>query len=237
MKINEEIQEEGKIVQITTRGVDPAAEQRTTMQQLRKAMDETPWKDIIIHPLGSEMSQQTYDYLFANEDVKDITEVSNSYLDLISSIQIKQHNASKDGETKGSLDSTVPLTQLSDYSLSIRIRAIIISAQAVSLSTLMRITKHEFSEEEIISAALESCVIIRGVFICKSQLMYTDRPLYARDYLLKLFLDSEHVSRQDFIKETKLLPDMAANMLREIAVLEPRGWKLKVDYDPSIKQM
>jgi hypothetical protein len=219
-----DIHEDGKAVQVSTRTLDPEVENRVSMQELRKKMDNSPWTELEIHDLDSEMSRNAFEYLFSNDQDDYIENLEFSYIDKISSMQ-------RESEVKQELG-----IDCNSVSIIAKIRAIVISSQVVDLSTVKRLLDEDIDDKTLIGYICETAVMIRGCFVCRSEFMYVDRPLFARNYLLLLFLENDHVKRSEFVAESKLLPEMAVNMLREIARLEPNGWKLKAKCDLSIQQ-
>jgi hypothetical protein len=77
-------------------------------------------------------------------------------------------------------------------------------------------------------------VCIRGVWILKSEFLYSGRPLDARNYLLSLFAENEYIQRLEFSDTCGLPNEVSQNMLEEIAVLDRGlGWCLKLPADPE----
>jgi RPC5 protein len=206
-------------------------------------MDEEPWTRLDIHPPTSQVAIANFDYLFSNDDDECMAGAETPYIDQISTMQISRSGAGVDSKSDSKdekpfqLKKGMSLTQLSGLPLPLRLCGILVNTQVINLAQIKRVLNEEIDELELVAALLQSSVLIRGVFVCKSSLMYTDRPLHARNYLLKLFLDSEHVARHDLVAVTHLVPDMAVNMLREIAVLESEGWKLKAAEDERLEMM
>jgi hypothetical protein len=75
-------------------------------------------------------------------------------------------------------------------------------------------------------------VCIRGIWILKSEFLYSGRPLDARNYLLSLFAEHEYIQRVEFSDTCGLPNEVSLNMLEEIAVLDRGlGWCLKLPAD------
>lgn len=177
-----------------------------------------------------------FEYLYSGETRDcEFNEHENSYINSIASVKV-QKLVAKDGEKPLVLEPRMSLTQLAELPLPSRLRGIIVNTQVASLDTIKRMLGDvDVSEKELVESLLESSVVINGIFVAKSELTYIERPFYARQYLLKLFLDNEYVSRQLLVDASRLPPEMAVNMLKEVASFESSGWKLLATPDYNFK--
>lgn len=220
-----EFEEEGKTYQVTTRGADPEAEKKASMQQLRKMLDDTPWVSANVHQMNSEQSAMEWENLFIqSEDKKDeIQFIENvTYIDEICPLVQDEYKSILGDKGRDEI------TELAAKITSIMVNGdlVVILAHVVDFATMKRVLRTKISDHKIVECLLLCCVIMNGLFVVKSGLIYKDRPFSSRQCLLKMFLHSEHISRKDI--PGWLLPDMSLNMLRELAVLEKCGWRLKV---------
>jgi hypothetical protein len=71
--------------------------------------------------------------------------------------------------------------------------------------------------------------LIHGVWVIKSEFLYENETLLARNYLLSCFMDSNSVSRSEFCQKTGLNNAMSFEMHQELAVLHGNRWRLKLD--------
>ncbi|KAI8908938.1 Sin-like protein conserved region-domain-containing protein [Gorgonomyces haynaldii] len=117
--------------------------------------------------------------------------------------------------------------------LNKRILDLMLNAQAVTFSTLVRVLG---VTEQALDYLEEIAVLIRGIWIIRSEHLYTGRTMQARKILLYHFLQNEYVKRADFVQETSLPPTMALQMLNELATKTKDGWLLKTPADLEFHQ-
>jgi hypothetical protein len=123
----------------------------------------------------------------------------------------------------------------------------------VAFSTVQKYFGHLGSDQQLLEYLPQMAVLIQGVWIVLSELLYTQRPCVSRNYLLYLFsnqslkkesgsmeLDGkdEGISRIEFSTFCHLEGELSKNMLNEIAELDSvtRKWNLKIT-DDSFEDM
>jgi hypothetical protein len=91
-----------------------------------------------------------------------------------------------------------------------------------------------YSEERILEELPKVATLVRGCWAVRSSIIYKDRPAAARQLLLRMFNETEHVTRQQLIEKTHLPLQMATAMLQELAVSVPgKGWELRTGHDEA----
>ena len=133
--------------------------------------------------------------------------------------------------------------------LNIRLLALMLNCHAISHSDLKELFKDFKSDKEILEGIVVIAVNIKGTFmiltqvskrkmtigiwIIKSEYLYTSRPKQARDILLLTLLNNGFLDRAQWTNSTGIDATMSLNMVGEICVLEDRKWRLKVVEDGS----
>eukprot|EP00842_Homolaphlyctis_polyrhiza_P005735 jgi/Hompol1/6162/HPOL_004849-RA len=230
----EGFEEEAKLVHVKTLAADDKdAVKKASLADMQREHDAEPWKSLEIY--GPEHSESLI-WLRSLSDTSDTpleyAADGAAYLNTIAADQASRltnlarirpdlpANIAKQGMT---------LAEISQLQLVERLKAILLNAHLATFSMLHKIAGEHIAEETIIAALKSSAVLIRGVWVLQSEQLYTSRPCDARRVLLGLFVDREYVSRGEFVDMTHLLPNMALNMLKEIADLrEGYGWHLKI---------
>lgn len=222
-------EDEGKTYQLTTRGPDHNEVQKQSREALRKMMDMEPWTKLQVLGMDSVECMGRYSSLWQKTEASDEMDAwlgteRHEYLDQINPLLVKTENAPlKKPENQHWL-----VSQMQQLSLADMICELLKSAHTLSLETVLEITQSMQPIADIISQALQSSRLIRGLFVVRSDLLYTDRPCLARIYLLGLFVENTYISLEEFMGVAGIPLEMAVNMLGEIAIHTPgQGYRLK----------
>jgi DNA-directed RNA polymerase-3 subunit RPC5 len=142
----------------------------------------------------------------------------------------------------------VSLSSLKNLDAAHQVQLILFGAKILSFSRIKKLVTSVKSDEELIPLIENVAVMIRGVWVIKSEFnekinakpketLKHPRLSAVRDYLLYLFYKFERVNRSEFVRETKITSDQAFTMLNEIGTVvrdmdSPSGvWELKVPPD------
>jgi hypothetical protein len=127
--------------------------------------------------------------------------------------------------TSNYLDKVLGTTAFKEVDVNERIHQLFTNAHVLFFDT-------QFGTESwTLSVYKHFAYCIRGVWVVKSEFLYTGRPLHARNYLLSLFAENEFIDRFEFSETCRLPHEISFRMLQEIAVLENSRWCLKLSCD------
>ncbi|KAJ3092196.1 DNA-directed RNA polymerase III subunit RPC5 [Quaeritorhiza haematococci] len=253
-----EVEEDAKMIQLQVRKAETKEEARKQAQAaLQKQAEDEPWDNMLLCPSWSRESQQVFDTLVSTSDADVDVAMSGegsstAYLD---GIQPKTSGSARQIEQ---VSRGLQLSDIVTLPLPKRLKALMLNANIIPFSEIIKhvddiINNDEVGEEDaanptgkerVVIAHLERvAVLVKGAWVVKSEFLYSGRALDARRYLLSLFhsASDKHgggVSRKEFNDVARLTPEMAANMLAEIAFLDReregpggRKWFLKVKLD------
>ncbi|KAL2916324.1 hypothetical protein HK105_204080 [Polyrhizophydium stewartii] len=225
----EGIEDEAKMIQVMVRSSDDKeASKRASVSEMQRQSDSEQWTPLSIKGPEHEDSEH-FRRLIGHTDVAkiDFDDTSKSYIDTISPLVIQQQQAatnpaaSKADAAKAEVRQGMSVAEMAHLPLADNTIVNLIGDPGIG-------------NRELIKALTDVAYLIRGVWVIKSELLYTGRAYDARRFLLGLLNSKEYVSRKEFVDITHLLPNMAANMLNEIADLdEGLGWRLKVPPDSA----
>nr|KAJ3420394.1 DNA-directed RNA polymerase III subunit RPC5 [Polyrhizophydium stewartii] len=239
----EGIEDEAKMIQVMVRSSDDKeASKRASVSEMQRQSDSEQWTPLSIKGPEHEDSEH-FRRLIGHTDVAkiDFDDTSKSYIDTISPLVIQQQQAatnpaaSKADAAKAEVRQGMSVAEMAHLPLADKCKALLLNAHVVQHSTIVNLIGDPgIGNRELIKALTDVAYLIRGVWVIKSELLYTGRAYDARRFLLGLLNSKEYVSRKEFVDITHLLPNMAANMLNEIADLdEGLGWRLKVPPDSA----
>lgn len=127
--------------------------------------------------------------------------------------------------------SVVPLSVYRNYTLEGMIFSYMANVVLTRFDTL-KSTINVFDEEEILKILTKCAVLVNGIWIIKSELVYKGLPLLARKWLLYMLSTFTHVKRAEFSSTCKLPYEICTSILSELAILVPKvGWRLKLNED------
>ncbi|KAI8821517.1 Sin-like protein conserved region-domain-containing protein [Fimicolochytrium jonesii] len=231
-RANPEYEEEAKILSVTIKGPeDKEGIRRAAQAELQRKAEEEAWQKMFIHHAESELSKKVIAQLYStSEGDVDVTSTPAGYLnDLDPTFNAQSYDASHIKVRKG-----LTLTQIAKLTLAEKVKAILMNANVAQFHTIAKMLGNitELDVEELLASLRAAAVLVRGVWIVRSELMYTDYALHARRWLLYMFQQSQYISRREFSDYVRIPGTMATSMLSEIAVLEAgKGWVLKVAPD------
>lgn len=129
------------------------------------------------------------------------------------------------------IEPGIPLSEYRNYSLCARIMAYILNATITRFDTLKMVINVS-DEEEILKVLSRCAVLVHGIWIIKSELVYRGLPMLARKWLIYLFTTVPYVKRAEFSSSCRLPYEICTNILSEIAIFIPKyGWHLKLNED------
>ncbi|KAI9103176.1 Sin-like protein conserved region-domain-containing protein [Phlyctochytrium arcticum] len=228
---NPAYEEEAKVLSVQVKGPeDKEALRKAAQAELLRKSEEEPWLSMRIYNPSDPACEELIDRMISTSTTPvAFNESSHHYLDTI-------HPAVADIKAEQALDAQkgLSLRKVSQLPLEDKLKSVLMNAHVVQFSTIAEYLGGEHGQEEILQKLAAVAVLVRGVWVVRSELMYTGICLAARRWLLHMFQRSRYVSRSDFGSATRLPGPMATHMLSEIAFLEGgQGWTLKVQPDES----
>ncbi|KAI8930341.1 Sin-like protein conserved region-domain-containing protein [Entophlyctis helioformis] len=238
----EGVEEEAKAIQVIVRGADDKdAARKASLAELQRAMDNEPWTQLSVFGPEDENSEYFRSLLGETEaEPIQFTSTSASYLDTISpvltddapSVEASLIGSRAEAMRRPVAKMGMSLAAMNKLPVVERIKAFLVNAHVVQFGPMYEAIGQGIPEAEFIQALKEVAFLIRGVWVGRSDLLYTGRPYDARRYLLMLFLEHEYVQRSVFAETSHMPPIMALNMLGEIADFHSGlGWQFKVPAD------
>lgn len=118
-----------------------------------------------------------------------------------------------------------------------------LAGRVLQYKRIRELSTNAKSDEQVLPELEKIAVLIKGVWVVKSQALqatnnWTPRQVAIRDYLLYLLHSQEYVSRDAFAKKCGLSVDEGKELLDELTVLvRGRGRKLKVEPDEEFLEM
>ncbi|KAJ3415682.1 DNA-directed RNA polymerase III subunit RPC5 [Chytridiales sp. JEL 0842] len=242
-------EEDAKIFQRTIKQSDDKDAMRKLKQgEEEKMYEREEWLPISFLDETTADSTEEYEKLFSLGDELDSNTTKKGYLDGIGPKIESEYSALSAENGKVSIRSGLPLDDISKLSLAYRLKALFMNAHIMQHQKLKTLIEDDISDEELIEELERICVLVRGVWIVRSEVHYTGRVADARRLLLNLFSQNEVVTRKAVNTIANLPYDMITNIFIEIATKEnigypgtyrppappskkTRGWTLKVTPD------
>ncbi|KAJ3318758.1 hypothetical protein HDU76_000736 [Blyttiomyces sp. JEL0837] len=238
-------EEEGKAIQLTARqSDDKEAMKRAKQGEEQKKYDQEDWAPLRIVGFNTPQSLDEYDKLFSVGDEVDLVSSKNVYLETISPkvYQADLLGAIENGKLK--VRSGLPMGTISAMPLHMQLKAIMLNANLAPFSTIRQMVDLSFEDERIVAELVAVAVLVRGVWIARSELLYVGRIADARRILLHLYQKSERLTRHELNKIVMLPHGVVTNLFNEIATKDfdpprgdtTRGWTLKFEPDDDFIQ-
>ncbi|RKO94200.1 Sin-like protein conserved region-domain-containing protein, partial [Blyttiomyces helicus] len=237
---------EPKLIQRTIKAKDADSERLDALASMRRLTVEEPWVEVkITHPESDASNEKRASLIVATDSQLKLISNASSYLDEV------YPKAESSGPTKSKVKVEYSRTYLDAMPLVERLQSLLMherrmrllsgaltlgpapsAAHVVTFKDVMQAIGTQEEEAEVAKALSGPAVLVNGVWVAKSELLYSGRIADARRYLLSLFDKGDHVSRGAFTTYVTMDGIQLLNMMREIAVLdEGKGWRLKVDAD------
>ncbi|KAI9325480.1 Sin-like protein conserved region-domain-containing protein [Obelidium mucronatum] len=212
----EEPQEKGITLSVRSVEDNPEAlrKAREIDEEKRFALEE--WVDLQLYEDHTPESQEAYEKLFSLGDELTYSFSKQDYLEnigpkLSSSVKLEIDQGKKNVKPNWCMDDmrNLPLPSL--------LRSLMLHAHVVSFSNIMELTDNQFEESDVVEELERIAVLVRGVWVVRTELMYAGRTADARRYLLQLLgRSSKPVSRYDVNRLAKLPHLVITNMFLEI---------------------
>ncbi|KAK6097658.1 hypothetical protein MT418_001761 [Batrachochytrium dendrobatidis] len=237
------VEEEAKVVQMMARTLeDKDAARRASLAEIQRNLDNEAWTTLSIYDVEHEDSLYYRGLLSeTKEQPIEFVSTSQTYLNTISPLlasdfknDVLLSRQQRPDAKKNLARPGMSAREMEHLPLLEKIKALLINAHVIQFSSLYQMIGKNTTEQDFILALEQVAVLIRGVWVVKSELLYIGRPYDARRFMLMLFADNEYVLRKVFVDATHLMPNMAKGMLNEIADLDAGlGWRLKVKSDDN----
>ncbi|RKO97484.1 hypothetical protein CXG81DRAFT_18796 [Caulochytrium protostelioides] len=242
--------EEARTVQVSIRAADDKdGQRRAAALEAQRSVQEEAWQPLDHHTAEDVISQELRRRLFPADDrglapllmVKEtLPEHLEHLAPRVQSLRpdVMESLTAAVAKKKAGTDDAIlarkglSLQEMTILPLEDRLVAMFLNASWASPYMLLQRFGPELTQSEAFRLQLTSvAVFIHGRWIIQSHLLYKDRVMQARRYLLGLFSQSPDgmVRGADFGPVVRLPLQMARNMLAEIAYLDPDrgGWCLK----------
>ncbi|KAI9364915.1 Sin-like protein conserved region-domain-containing protein [Zopfochytrium polystomum] len=237
------VEEEAKLLQLSVRSADDKdAKKRASAAEELRRYEREEWSPLAYYGAHSAETEDEYDKLFSiGDEIKFIT-TKKEYLDEIGpKVQsgvggIYFIRALVGGKIKISVGT--PLDSLRALPLLYQVKCVMLNANVIQFSSIQELIGPMFSEAEILEELKSVAVLVRGVWILRSEVTYSGRIAEARRLLLHLFSQKTNVRRRDVNAIANLPHAVVTNLFVEIATRvppsnkeEPSSWVLKVPAD------
>ncbi|KAJ3075159.1 hypothetical protein HDU98_008996 [Podochytrium sp. JEL0797] len=212
----EELVEKGVTMSMRTVEDNPEALRKQREVEMEKRFANEKWVDLKVFDDNSPESEEAYEKLFSLGDELTFSFSKQDYLEnigpkLSASVKNEIDQGKRNIKPNWSLDDirNLPLPSL--------LRSLLIYAPVVSFSTLMELTENMFEESDMIEELERIAVLVHGVWVVRSEIIYSGRAADARRILLQLLArSSKPVSRHDVNRIAKLPHTVITSIFIEI---------------------
>ncbi|KAJ3384107.1 DNA-directed RNA polymerase III subunit RPC5 [Entophlyctis sp. JEL0112] len=173
------------------------------------------WVDFSLLDESVPESEDAFEKLFSLGDEMSYAFSKQDYLQCIgpklsSIVKLEYESGKKNNQPVWCMDDVghLPLPQL--------LRAIMLHAHVIQFSTLQTLTNYRFTAEEMIPELTKIAVLLRGVWVVRSELLYSGRIAEARRLLLMQLLRNRLTSRWEVNKLARLPHPIITNLFVEI---------------------
>ncbi|KAJ3190584.1 DNA-directed RNA polymerase III subunit RPC5 [Irineochytrium annulatum] len=242
-----ERKEEEKVIQArVVQNDDKEAIQRRAQGLLEAEYEKEEWQELKLVPEDAPESEELFERLISIGDDVDISIQPSDFLDTIipkptpvlettsNKRKVKSKEAAEQVDRLANLKPGTPLNDLLALpaeALPHKIKGLLMNAHVVPFFRVQEIFPTT-PPEDLIRELERLAVLVRGVWIVRSEILYTKRECEARRYILSLFNSGEVVTRRGFNIHANLPYAQCTNMIAEIAWLEKgKGWRLKCKPD------
>lgn len=140
----------------------------------------------------------------------------------------------RDDQVFGKVKKGLSMNQLEKFTLKDRLIGIFMNCHLITVAQLDNMLNRSIPASELLKVLPLVAVCIRGIWIIDSGIIYEGRVKDARNFLLYLFQQKDHVERSGFNQVARLPLEMSKGLFEEIATLnKDRKWKLKIHPDPA----
>ncbi|KAJ3241868.1 hypothetical protein HDU81_009730 [Chytriomyces hyalinus] len=189
-------------------------------EEKRFALEE--WVDLKLYDEDAPESQETYERLFSLGD--ELT-YSFSKEDYLESVGPKLSTSSKAAieSGKSNIKPNWSFDDIMNLPLPSLLTSLLVHVQVIAFSQIMELTDNQFDESDILDELERIAVLVRGVWVIRSELMYSGRVADARRYLLYILArtGSKPVSRYEINKIAKLPHSVITNLFIDICARNP----------------
>ena len=218
--------EDAKAIQVSVRAAnDEEGAKKANAAELRMKVQNEDFVELKVHLSGSEKSQTYMERMLCDGD-----EVIPVPIDNNESILEKIVQAPEVDIVGQNFDSNSSFLQTGHLILGDRLTMLLLNAHCIRFSTVQELFS-EFTEQDLTFALSKLAVCINGIWIIKSDYLYSGTVKNSRDYLLYLFKQKQKVSRERFCQVTHLSEYMSSNLLSEIGEKVGNYWILKDEQD------
>lgn len=250
-----------RMLQVSLRKADAGEnrdenQRRTLDHEAKRRAEEELWTTLNIHAAETKEAADAREALIiADMEVEDaqVAGSSATYLDEVAPRAPVQIRTDEDGKEEWQVLKGMPLAQVQAYPLPQQLKSIMVNgeqalptflskseanclfletANIIRFSKIREVVLPYYTDDRILEELPKVASLVRGCWVVRSSIIYKDRAAAARQHLLKMFSESEYVTRQQLIEKTRLPLPMATSMLQELAVLVPgKGWELRTGHD------
>ncbi|KAI8621070.1 Sin-like protein conserved region-domain-containing protein [Chytriomyces sp. MP71] len=195
---------------------------REVEEERRYQMEE--WVNLTVFDERTAESDETYERLFSMGDELTYSFSNHDYLESIGPKLSSSAKLEIERDIKGSnVKPHWSMDDLMNLPLPALLRSLMIHANVVSFSKIVELTYGQFNEQDIVEELEKIAVLVRGVWIVRSELLYTGRVADARRYLLHLLSRSsaKPISRHDVNRVARLPHSVITNLFIELCARNP----------------
>jgi hypothetical protein len=234
---NENVNEDAKAVKVTSRAADDLIGNfNASIEELKRINEMEDFVELTITEKGAIY----FDMLISSVTEESFSFEKKEYLDNLTASQAMLPPGTPDqmnsGQTQTSANSVFSFNSSvqqgfydsMNLDLEKRLLNLFYSCHCVAFSNLSNLF-NEYEINDILATLKNICILIHGIWILKSEFLYTKRHFHARNYMLGMLLRNHHLKKGEFCKVTHLDGFMAENMIAEICCFDKkeRIWELK----------
>ncbi|TPX42785.1 hypothetical protein SeMB42_g04993 [Synchytrium endobioticum] len=219
------------IIQTAGRSEDKDMMKRLAQLKLLQEDDDEAWMDCTMNNRDDpRVRARLAEFIKQDFEQCSITMAMDPYLkSLHGNIQPSSMVFNVDDANDVKLTAGLSRLEMGQLTSEARLKAFMINAQIAPykvIKTFMELIG--LSEKQILELCQRVAVLVNGVWVVRSELVYKGRLRDARCYLLAMFTRDEYIRRKEFTDIARLPVTQALNILTELSLFVPgRGWRLR----------
>ncbi|KAJ3296270.1 hypothetical protein HDU79_007166 [Rhizoclosmatium sp. JEL0117] len=221
----EDPQEKGVNLSVRTVEDNPEALKKAREIDEEKRFAQEEWVELALYADNTPEAAETYDKLFSLGDELTYSFSKQDYLENIGpklSSSVKHEIDQGAGSAKKNVKPNWSMDDIRNLPLPSLLKSLMLHAHVVSFTQIQSLTENQFDDQDILEHLERIAVLVRGVWVVRSELLYTGRAADARRLLLQTFnRTSKPVSRYDINRLAKLPHTVITNMFIEICARIP----------------
>ncbi|KAI8841119.1 Sin-like protein conserved region-domain-containing protein [Chytriomyces cf. hyalinus JEL632] len=189
-------------------------------EEKRFALEE--WVDLKLYDEDAPESQETYERLFSLGDELTYSFSKQDYLESVGpKLSTSAKSAIESG--KSNIKPNWSFDDIMNLPLPSLLTSLLVHVQVIAFSQIVELTDNQFDESDILDELERIAVLVRGVWVIRSEHMYSGRVADARRYLLYILArtGSKPVSRYEINKIAKLPHTVITNLFIDICARNP----------------